>query len=283
MEKEKMEKEWYDDPDIITTLLIGCLILLLIISQGYAIRHQLSLGTIMRTLLNNNITYVIYLVYLIVLKTKRGKKSFTGLNFFMACLYFIIVVGSFLNMTSAFNLEAIVSFASSFLLLSYFTYSFLEHTNLYKSLSFDKIPFSKISNDWYFGSFAFLQCILFVLGIMNVAQFDRVVLLLLDTIFNIGFVRYIYLYQNYKEKKLCRVKESELDEKMVLVAKNDDNHENKLNQDQEIKDIIPETVKKVKTSTKKSDTTTKAPVKKTSVKKTSTSEKKIKEGSVHNV
>lgn len=300
MKEEKKELEWYDDPGLITTLLIGCLILLLIISQGYAIRHQMGIATIFMTLLNHNITYIIYLVYLILLKTTIGKRSFTGLNLLMSCLYIILFIGSFLNMTSVFNLESIVSFASSFILLCYFTYSFLENTKLYKSLSLDKIPFAKISNNWYFWAFAVLQSVLFILGMIGTIQFDSVVLLLLETIFNIGFARYIYLYQAYKEgkEKEKTVSSPSYDENSVpqdvttTVTENEgtDIIEQTIveeiitssSKDEDIKDATIEEVTKeevkpkkkpTKTSTKKEDTPAVAPKKRGRPKKNTTESK----------
>lgn len=46
---DRKEKEWYDDANIVTSLLIGVLILILIISQAFAIRHQMGIDYMLRS------------------------------------------------------------------------------------------------------------------------------------------------------------------------------------------------------------------------------------------
>ena len=54
----KEEKEWYDNPNLITTMLIGVIILSILLSQSFAIRNHLDTATIFRSILNHNSLYL---------------------------------------------------------------------------------------------------------------------------------------------------------------------------------------------------------------------------------
>ena len=85
------EKEWYDNPDLITTMLIGVIILSIILSQSFAIRNHLDTGTILRSILNHNSLYLLALVYFIFIKTKIEKRYFHFLNIIhnLNCLLYL--------------------------------------------------------------------------------------------------------------------------------------------------------------------------------------------------
>ena len=67
-EMEKEEKEWYDNPRIITNIAISFIVLMLLLSESFAVKNNLSTANILRNLLNHNIIYLIWLIYLFHLK-----------------------------------------------------------------------------------------------------------------------------------------------------------------------------------------------------------------------
>ena len=88
--KEIRTLEWYNNPNIITTAIIWILVIMIIISESFAVNNNLSTSDILRNLLNHNSIYLIGLIYFIPLKTKSGKKYFNYLNLFLILIYFIL-------------------------------------------------------------------------------------------------------------------------------------------------------------------------------------------------
>ena len=56
-----MEKEefWYDNPNIVTNLIIGLIAIIVILSQSFAINNNLTTGEILRNIINHNSIYFI--------------------------------------------------------------------------------------------------------------------------------------------------------------------------------------------------------------------------------
>lgn len=202
------EQEWYDDPDLITSMLMGLLILIVIVSQSVAIREQLGLGVMVRSLLNYNCIYLIFFTYLILLKTKFGKRYFNILNICLIVIQLLVCVASLLNIFQVFSILTIVNFLLNLGIVFYMSYVLLKETSLWKGLSLDKIPFQKISNPAYFYTISLIALLSLVASLFGTFTFDGVVLSLLKVMFMIGFARYLYLYRAYQEKK-----ESEKEEK----------------------------------------------------------------------
>ena len=50
-----MEKEefWYDNPNIVTNLIIGLIAIIVILSQSFAINNNLTTGEILRNIINH--------------------------------------------------------------------------------------------------------------------------------------------------------------------------------------------------------------------------------------
>ena len=74
--KEKNNIEWYDNPNLITTIGIITLVLVIVLSQSFAVKNNMSSNEILRSLLNHNSIYLVGLLYFVPLKTKSGKKYF---------------------------------------------------------------------------------------------------------------------------------------------------------------------------------------------------------------
>lgn len=203
------EEEWYDDPDLITNMLIGLLILIVIVSQSVAIRHQLGLGVMFRSLLNYNCIYLIFLTYLILLKTKVGKRYFHILNVCLIAIQSLVGIASLLNIFQAFSISNVVNFFLNLSVLFYMGYVLLKDTSLWKVLRMDKIPFSNIQNQSYFYAITALSFLLLVVGLFGEFTFDGIVLALLKSMFIIGWTRYLYLYESYQEKKIILEEEKQ--------------------------------------------------------------------------
>ncbi len=195
------EKDWYDDPNILTTVMLFILGLILILSQTYAIRNHLGLWYMIRSLINYSSVYVILLAYFILLKTKVGKRYFVIMNVILGGMFAILSLGSVFSMIQFFKLETIFSFLQNTCVFFYFVKVMGKDTNLYFKLGFSKIPFDKVTNDYYFYGISALYILGMVLSFVDKPPFDTFVLLLLQTIFFIGFVRYLYLYQEYLDER----------------------------------------------------------------------------------
>ena len=60
--KNNKEKDWFDSPRMVTYVIIGLLIVLIILSQSFAINSQLGTSDIIRSILNHNSIYVLTLI-----------------------------------------------------------------------------------------------------------------------------------------------------------------------------------------------------------------------------
>ena len=60
-EKEQL-KAWYDSPSSIINLLILFTVIIIVLSQAFAVNNSLSAEEIFRSLLNHNILYLIGLI-----------------------------------------------------------------------------------------------------------------------------------------------------------------------------------------------------------------------------
>ena len=97
METKTNERIWYDNPNLLTSILIGLIAVILILSQSFAVKNNLAVTDILGSLLNYNSIYILTLVYFVALKIKIGKKYFDFLNILLILVYFLISVASFFN------------------------------------------------------------------------------------------------------------------------------------------------------------------------------------------
>lgn len=193
------EKEWYEDENLITSILIGLLILIIIISQSYAIRQQLGLGFMLRSLLNNNSIHLIFLTYLILIKTKFGKRNFNLSNIVLIIIelvvFLLLLFKLFQGLCSSINLVL------NAVLLCYMVYTLLKGTSIWSSLHLDKIPFSEFTNDNYYLAIILLVILSLIINVFNNVSFNGIILSLFEAMFTIGFARYLYLWKDYQSKK----------------------------------------------------------------------------------
>lgn len=195
--KEIKTLEWYDNPNIITTVIIGVLVLMIIISESFAVNNNLSTSNILRNLLNHNSIYIIGLIYFIPLKTKSGKKYFHYLNLFLIIIYFIFSMTSLLTVIRSFGITSLINLVVNIVLFVYMSHVLLKNTKLYNDLKIELSPFNEISSDNYFYSIIIVSSILLMVDLIGISSFDGVVLSIVRTVYYFLLGRYIYLYQTH--------------------------------------------------------------------------------------
>lgn len=146
----KNEREWFNNSNIITTVAIALLTLIIILSQSYAVKNNLSTNDILRNLLNHNTLYIIGLIYFIPLKTKTGKKYFNYLNVFLILIYFIFSITSLLSVIRSLGITSLISFGINIVFFVYMIHVFMKNTRFWKELKLEKSPFNEIKNEGYF-------------------------------------------------------------------------------------------------------------------------------------
>ena len=205
LEKKQVEVEWYDNPGIITNIIIALIAIIIILSQSFAINNNLSTQAILSSIINHNSVYLIVLVYFVALKTRVGKRYFDFLNVFLVLLYFITSITSILTLFQSFSLETFVGCLLHLTLFIYLFHILFRRTRVWKEFHLNRSPFNEIKNDAYF--YAIFVFTVFILAIDLIATTtpDGTILACLDAFFMILFARYIYLYGCFvdnKEKKI---------------------------------------------------------------------------------
>ena len=205
LEKKQVEVEWYDNPEIITNIIIALIAIIVILSQSFAINNNLSTQAILSSIINHNSIYLIVLVYFVALKTRIGKRYFDFLNVFLVLLYFITAATSILTLFQSFSLETLVG---CFLHLTLFIYLFhilFRRTRVWKEFHLNRSPFNEIKNDTYFYTIIVFTVFLLAIDLIATTTPDGTILSCLDAFFMGMFARYIYLYGCFvdnKEKKI---------------------------------------------------------------------------------
>ena len=193
--------EWYDNANIITNSIIVLILLMMILSQSFAINNNLSTVNIFRNIINHNINYFLVLVYFISLKTKSGKKYFNYLNIFLVSLYFVFMVTSILSVFQAVSLQSLLSVAIKVIMFFYLLLSMFRDNSYFKELNISKFPLDEFNNDWYFNAQVILSILLLAVNLVLVSSFDGAFLAILDCFYVLLLARYIYLYREYLDYK----------------------------------------------------------------------------------
>lgn len=205
--KLKNEREWYDNPNIITTVAITILTLIIVLSQSYAVKNNLTTNEILRNLLNHNTLYIIGLIYFIPLKTKAGKKYFNYLNLFLIIVYLIFSITSLLSIIRSFGLTSLITLGINIVFLIYMSHVFLKKTRFWKEFKLEKSPFNEIKNENYYYVQIILSIALLVINLIYSANIDGMVLSIVGMIYTIILARYIYIYQVHLENIVDKNKE----------------------------------------------------------------------------
>ena len=232
------EKDFFDSTSMITFIIIGLLIILIILSQSFAIQSHLGATDIFRSIINHNSIYLLSLIYFILIRVKFGKKYFDYLNVIMFVFYFLTTFASLFTIFQSFGFSSILSLSFNVILTLYFGYSFFSDTAIGKDLKLTDSPLAEIKNIQYFYLLIAIIVIDLIVSLISVGNFEDVVVYLLEAMYEFLLVRYIYLYKEYIEHK-----------------KDKSNEVVKMDTKEEVKDSSD--VKKKKSTTNKSKTTKK--------------------------
>ena len=200
MNKSK-EKDFFDSPSMITYILIGLLVVLIILSQSFAIQSHMAAGDIFRSIINHNSIYLVSLIYFILIRVKFGKKYFDYLNVIMFIFYLLTTFASLFTIFQSFGFDSILNLAFNVLITLYFGYSFFTSTVIGRDLKLSDSPLAEINNGQYYYLLIGIIAISLIVSLVSVNSFEDVVVYLLEAIYQFMFVRYIYLYKEYIERK----------------------------------------------------------------------------------
>ena len=198
---EKEELEWFDNPSFISNILIGIIMIAIIISQSFMTGSDMPVFNTLGSTMNHNSIYLFILFYLIALKTNTGKRSFNYLNLGVIIIYVVAFVASFLTIFQSFGIIPLLNLSILMILSIYLFHSLLRNTRWEKELSMKKSPFNEITNDGYFVTLLTLVIITLLITLIEAVSFDVVVLSLIDAIYLLMLVRFIYLYNEYLNSK----------------------------------------------------------------------------------
>ena len=201
LEEKKKELSWYDNPNMLTTLILLDLFLIIICSQSLGIGSQLNGWELFRNVINLNTTYVLVLIYFLLLKFKVGKRYFNTLNLILLLLYFITMVTSFLSIFQTFNITSLLMLLMNLIIFIQMFHSLLRDTRIWKEFGLEKSPFNEIHHDSYFYIVSILAILYLAINLIFTDDFNGVVITLFVSIFYMLFSRFIMLYSEYLDSK----------------------------------------------------------------------------------
>ena len=199
--KDNKEKDWFDSPRMVTYIIIGLLIVLIILSQSFAINSQLGTADIIRSILNHNSIYVLTLIYFVLLHFKIGKKYFDHLIVLMLMFFILITIASFFTIFQSFGLASLLQLGINILFTVYFLYAFLSNTLIGKELHLNNSLLVELKNEQYFYLITTLLVVNLIVALISSTSFESIVISLLEVLFYFLFARYISLYKEYDDRK----------------------------------------------------------------------------------
>ncbi len=208
--KNNKEKDWFDSPRMVTYVIIGLLIVLIILSQSFAINSQLGTSDIIRSILNHNSIYVLTLIYFVMLHFKVGKKYFDHLNVIMLVFFGLITLASMFTVFQSFGLASLLQLGINILFTIYFLYAFISNTVIGKELHLSTSVIVELKNEQYFYLITTLLVIHLLVVLINSTSFESIVISLLEVLFYFLFARYISLYKEYDDMKVSSSKKKKI-------------------------------------------------------------------------
>ena len=208
--KNNKEKDWFDSPRMVTYVIIGLLIVLIILSQSFAINSQLGTSDIIRSILNHNSIYVLTLIYFVMLHFKVGKKYFDHLNVIMLVFFGLITLASMFTVFKSFGLASLLQLGINILFTIYFLYAFISNTVIGKELHLSTSVIVELKNEQYFYLITTLLVVHLVVALINSTSFESIVISLLEVLFYFLFARYISLYKEYDDMKVSSSKKKKI-------------------------------------------------------------------------
>lgn len=194
------KNKWYDNANMITSLIIGTILLIIIFTQSFALRRNGSIE-LFTSIINHNSVYLFILIYFILLKFYVGKRYFNYLSVFVIFIYFIITTTSFLTVIQAFSLITSLDFLLNTLLLIYMVHTLMRDTRIWREFYLSKSPFNELPNEFMFYSIIVVSIILLAVNLISTIVISGVFISVLDTVYIVLMARYIYLYRIFLDKK----------------------------------------------------------------------------------
>ena len=173
----------------------------------------------MSSIINHNSIYLVSLIYFILIRVKFGKKYFDYLNVIIFVFYLLTTFASLFTIFQSFGFDSLLNLAFNVLITLYFGYSFFTRTVIGRDLKLSDSPLSEINNGQYYYLLIGIIAISLIVSLVSVNSFEDVVVYLLEALYQFMFVRYIYLYKEYVERKeyeTLNVKKKTVDEVKVL-------------------------------------------------------------------
>lgn len=237
------ERDFFDSPSMITFILIGLLVILIILSQSFAIQSHMGAADVFRSIINHNSIYLISLIYFILIRVKFGKRYFDYLNLILFVFYLLTTFAGLFTIFQSFDFSSILNLAFYVLVTLYFGYSFFTNTVIGKDLKLADSPLAEIDNGQYYYLLIGIISISLIVSLISVNNFEDVVVHLLEAIYEFLFIRYIYLYKEYVERKEANKK----------LKKDKQNSEVKIDNSDDINKEIKEVKKSARAKKKEGD------------------------------
>ena len=230
--KEKEKVSIFNSASDITSIIIGIILLIILISQSWAISNNVSAVIMFRSILNHNSIYFLLLIYFIGIKTNFG----------------ISGISSFLTVIQAFSLNSLLTFLINLVLFIYLFHTMLRGTRVWKDYKLTNSPFNEITNEWYYDFLLIVPTILLIVNLMSVTSLNGVVISLLDYFYIIFFARYIYLYREFLDMKSINSNNKgnfdDIKDKVMDTA--DDIKDKVVDTAGDVKDIVVDTANDIK-------------------------------------
>lgn len=256
-DKKKNEIEWFDNPNVVTNLIILMIGLIVILSQSFAVNNDLGVAEILSGILNHNIGYFLVFVYFVALKTKIGKQYFDFFNIFLILFYGLTTITSLLTLLQSFGLGSLLGFSIDLMILIYMIHTFLRSTGMWKSMGLNKSPFNEISNSGYFYSILVLSVTLLAVNLISTTSLDGTILTVMDTLYTLLFIRYVFLYGDYLDSKKISINNTGNFDQITDKVKEEVNNfieDNKLDEKfEDVKEKVSDIVDDVKEKIEKAE------------------------------
>lgn len=191
--------KWYDNGEILTSIILGIIALIVICSQGLA-NGQLSFA-FFSSVINHNSIFILVFVYFAFLKFDFGKKYFNYLNIVLIFLYFLTTITSLLTVIQSFSLTTVLSFVLNLFFLIYLSHTLFRDTIIWKDYHLSASPFNELTNEWFFYAILVVTVLSLAVDLISTVEIDGVIISFLDAVYYGLFARYIYLYREYLDAK----------------------------------------------------------------------------------
>ena len=228
-ENEIKKEGLFDNANKLVNLIIVLILIIILLSQTWAINGNLSTNMVIRSILNHNSFYFLLLIYFLGVKLYIGKMYFNYLNLFLMVLYLINTVTSIFTLVQTFTLNSLLLVLINIVIFIYLFHTMLRGTRVWKDYKLKNSPFNEISNDWYYNFLFIVPTILFIVNLISAVSLSGCALYLLDYIYILLFARYIYLYREFLDSKSINSKnKGNFDDIKVMISDKADEFKDKV-------------------------------------------------------